>query len=436
MANIEKIKLNNTSYDIVDATAAHELSDIAEAGTGISFSGGTATNYTVVGSPTIDQNYVASGFSTSNYLTIGSYAFNTANEWEIKCKVTPTTTSGTQFIFGTLKNNNTIVVGIASSKFQWWLSSSTGSWNIASDNGTYAVTANTTYYLKAAYSNGTYTLSVSTDGTNWTDSSTITSASKITGGNTLYVGTAWENSSSEVYKGAIDLKDFSISLDGVEVWEAVGESTKSSINCTLTGLPSQTSQSGKFLTTDGTDASWADALTNTATGTNSLTILGTATTQDSAVNVGVSSKANSTFATAVGRESAASFKSTAVGAWSVASGVGAIAIGGVASYEYTNNTKASANYTTAIGSHARATAIGAIQLGRGENSTAGTIQVSLTTDGSTWSNYQLLDATGKIPAGRLTISTSVSSASTNAEVVGSKLFYDTCGDIETLINAL
>lgn len=35
-----------------------------------------------------------------------------------------------------------------------------------------------------------------------------------------------------------------------------------------------------------------------------------------------------------------------------------------------------------------------------------------------------------------TIATSVSSSSTNAETVGAKLFYDTCGDIETLINAL
>lgn len=34
------------------------------------------------------------------------------------------------------------------------------------------------------------------------------------------------------------------------------------------------------------------------------------------------------------------------------------------------------------------------------------------------------------------IATSVSSSSTNADAVGAKLFYDTCGDIETLINAL
>ena len=34
------------------------------------------------------------------------------------------------------------------------------------------------------------------------------------------------------------------------------------------------------------------------------------------------------------------------------------------------------------------------------------------------------------------IATSVSASSTNTKSVGAKLFYDTCGDIETLINAL
>ena len=41
-------------------------------------------------------------------------------------------------------------------------------------------------------------------------------------------------------------------------------------------LPSQSGNAGKFLTTDGTDASWAtiNALQNTATGTDALCILG------------------------------------------------------------------------------------------------------------------------------------------------------------------
>lgn len=39
-------------------------------------------------------------------------------------------------------------------------------------------------------------------------------------------------------------------------------------------------------------------------------------------------------------------------------------------------------------------------------------------------------------SGRPSIVSSVDSSSTNADAVGAKLFYDTCGDIETLINAL
>lgn len=68
--------------------------------------------------------------------------------------------------------------------------------------------------------------------------------------------------------------------------------------------------------------------------------------------------------------------------------------------------------------------------------------------GPNGTSYSLIDtSTGLIPDARLSsniarttdipsIATSVSSSSTNAETVGAKLFYDTCGDIETLINSL
>lgn len=44
------------------------------------------------------------------------------------------------------------------------------------------------------------------------------------------------------------------------------------------------------------------------------------------------------------------------------------------------------------------------------------------------------DISGKVD--KTSIVSTVSASSTNAQVVGAKLFYDTCGDIETLINAL
>ena len=52
----------------------------------------------------------------------------------------------------------------------------------------------------------------------------------------------------------------------------------------------------------------------------------------------------------------------------------------------------------------------------------------LMVDESDWST-QYLQATGNLV-------TSVSSASTDEQYPSAKLFYDTCGDIETLINAL
>lgn len=94
--------------------------------------------------------------------------------------------------------------------------------------------------------------------------------------------------------------------------------------------------------------------------------------------------------------------------------------------------RATGQYSSSLGAYAYATAASAIQLGYGTNSEANSFYVST----SASNNWKMLGSDGKIPAARLPIATSVSSSSTNSETVGAKLFYDTCGDIETLINAL
>lgn len=141
-------------------------------------------------------------------------------------------------------------------------------------------------------------------------------------------------------------------------------------------------------------------------------------TASSGISIGTNSTASTSDCVAVGRNTIASATSA------LAIGYGAQGTG-----------------TVAVGVLGQAKAAGAIMIGYGENNDTKTFKVALndtTTRATDEASglYELLDATGKIPAGRLTISTAVSSASTNAEVVGSKLFYDTCGDIETLINAL
>ena len=120
------------------------------------------------------------------------------------------------------------------------------------------------------------------------------------------------------------------------------------------------------------------ALKNTATGTNSLTILGTAT--------------NSSYSVNIGNSSASKTQSTAVGYAAQITSQGSVAIG--------MSSQATGDYSIAIGRVCQATANNAIQLGSNgslltENSTPNTFQVF---------SYQMLDGTtGKIPMARLPI---------------------------------
>ena len=176
------------------------------------------------------------------------------------------------------------------------------------------------------------------------------------------------------------------------------------------GLPSQTGQSGKFLTTDGTDASWSDKpLVNTATGTDSLTILGTATNQMWAVNLGAESRCQSGLSVAVGRRTKADAAGAVViGAGSSATQSDAVAIGqttnatGKYGIAIGSNTTVSQNNAIAIGAYSYATATNAIQLGaNGTNSEAGTFCVASKYN-NTNVNYKMMSADGTIPTDRFT----------------------------------
>lgn len=199
-------------------------------------------------------------------------------------------------------------------------------------------------------------------------------------------------------------------------------------------LPSQTGQSGKYLTTDGTNASWGtlNALQNTASGQGSLTILGTPATGQNAVNIGNSTSATKWATISIGyNNSSTGDYAISIGQSARASGNQTIAIGrdAQAKYEYSIAIGFSANLnnsetvaighsswargycSTAIGSGAetgsskpQATAIGykanananyAIQIGYGTNTEASTFCVGFNN-----TNYKLLGSTGLIPPER------------------------------------
>lgn len=160
------------------------------------------------------------------------------------------------------------------------------------------------------------------------------------------------------------------------------------------GLPSQTGQSGKFLTTDGTDASWSDKpLVNRATGYQSLVlnINPNATSTDlgggSNVMVGFGSKVQST----------SSNYNTLIG-YGAITGSGNrkenIAIG--------RSVTASANKSIVIGQNSTVTADYAIQLGNNG------VNVALNPDANTFKvanqngNYEIMSSNGTIPTDRFT----------------------------------
>lgn len=138
--------------------------------------------------------------------------------------------------------------------------------------------------------------------------------------------------------------------------------TQVSVQPAPSGLPSQTGNSGKFLTTDGTDASWSDKpLVNTATGTNGIGIGGASlvASGNNSIAVGPNPQATATATIAIGLDARAT----------VADGI-------------------------AIGDYARSGGNKAYQLGAGTNNTANSFQVG---------SYQLLKLTdGTIPHARLT----------------------------------
>lgn len=152
----------------------------------------------------------------------------------------------------------------------------------------------------------------------------------------------------------------------------VDNNTGSTVDQTFNGT-STNAQSGVAI--EG-----AGFLQNTATGTNSLTILGTASSYINSINIGANSSVIQD-STAIG------YNASGVGYYATA--IGYNASGG--------------NYSTAIGYNARVTSNNsAIQIGYGENSTANTLNIGFYNGSSTHYNWQLLNGTtGLIPDARI-----------------------------------
>lgn len=169
--------------------------------------------FTIEGTPTITKDGIASGLNSDNYLTVPFTPSN--NTWQIKNKFKLSNiTSASDLLGGNGASSPSLALTVNNARLA--LSIGDGSaWQQSNIAGLTNLSANTDYYFKIEYTGSKYNLYLSTDGENWILETTYTS-STATGSSTLNLGVS--RSGTGQLLGSIDLKHFSITVDGKEVF--------------------------------------------------------------------------------------------------------------------------------------------------------------------------------------------------------------------------
>ena len=174
------------------------------------------SKFTVVGSPTITNDGIASGFSNSNYCTFTANCGNTTVQI-VKFNISTLSSSPVVLVNNT--NFNTIIQYVSGSgKHFPLLTVNDGSNSFSLRPSTVNIVANTTYIAKFTYNNSTYELGVYLYDENWNllDSATNTATNNIvlpTTSQTFNAGKS-DNSANLI----LDLKYLSMTADGIPVF--------------------------------------------------------------------------------------------------------------------------------------------------------------------------------------------------------------------------
>ena len=262
--------LDSISYNKEDVQHLQEENQsYLKAGTGITINNDSyIPNAVITGNPTINSDVVCSGFSDSNYLSINNLIKNIQTSFELVTAIKLDETASGKSALGIFDSTQEYIssmsaytgIGIRLTTYNngsvRLRISNTGDTEYPVDiKGTTVLNTNTKYWVKVAYNTTDgYTLYTSTDGETWTSEGTSAEIVKPFNDTKKYlIGDNASNSSS--LPGSIYLKDTYISVDGIVVWKGAKPIGNSVISAT--SLPSQSGNSGKFLTTDGSTAYWS-----------------------------------------------------------------------------------------------------------------------------------------------------------------------------------
>ena len=177
----------------------------------------TQVGYTVVGSPTITEEGVVSGFSTNNRLVINSN-FDPTKPYiiQVKFKITSSGTTGstmvgvsTSGLFNIRYDRGT--QGVA------WSMGSPGNWSIGHLMSSTVLNFDVDYWLQAEFTGSKYILRLSNNGETFTEEASLESTSTPNKGTpfTLWLGDG--HTQHWYMRGSIDLKETNIKVNG-EYW--------------------------------------------------------------------------------------------------------------------------------------------------------------------------------------------------------------------------
>lgn len=183
---------------------------------------GPVPNCTIVGSPSIDSNYVASGFSDNNYLRLPNFFDRAYESFELVTAVKMTeAATGEQGIFDTKGSFPRGIRLMTSSTNTVRLRVSTNGDNYSIDiTGSTPLTVGTKVYIKATYSSSTgYALYTSTDGSTWTTEGT-SSTTTMPKSHSIPLTIGDNYAAGLSLTGCIYLDDTYIKINDSTVWTA------------------------------------------------------------------------------------------------------------------------------------------------------------------------------------------------------------------------
>ena len=185
------------------------------------------SKFTVVGNPTITDDGVASGFSTSNYVKI-PYVADRSKPWTQHIEFTTGSDVKTEQRIWieerpTLNPYTSRIILDSSKRIAYRLTSDGASYIGGSINrlGTHIIQPNTKYILKVEFTGTHYNMYLSTNGSEYELDYTIADTAPIQ--NFPSMLGFWRE---HPFLGSIDLKQFSITVDGKEVFSGLMSSTK------------------------------------------------------------------------------------------------------------------------------------------------------------------------------------------------------------------